>query len=232
MQNKYILSTAPVTESILRESEDMGIYIDVVSFIETREIEDEAVSIKIKELAKKEIVAIFTSKVAVGVVEKYITSPAKWKIYCVGEVTEKYIRKDIGNNIHGSENNASALAEIIIEDNVKNVIFFCGDIHREELPVKLKEAGIGVEEIVVYKTVETPHPIVKKYDGILFFSPSAVRSYFKLNSVLLLTNLFAIGSTTADEIKKYSNNDIIIADKPGKKELVKLMTEYYKHQAC
>jgi uroporphyrinogen-III synthase len=229
---KHILSTAALDESIVQETQAIDIYIDVIPFIETQEIVNEELSKKIDSLAKQELVAVFTSKVAIGMVAKYVSPSAHWKIYCVEGNTEEQLRKYFGDVIKGSANNASDLAEIIIRDKVAKVTFFSGDIHREELPVKLKEAGIELEEVVVYKTAETPQLIKKNYDGVLFFSPSGVRSFFTLNTVLISTNLFAIGSTTADEIKKYSNNDIITAEKPGKEELVKLMTEYYKEQAC
>ena len=232
MQNKYILSTAALDESIVREAKAIGIYIDIISFIETQEIANKDINKKLEGLAKQKLTAVFTSKMAVGMVAKYESSSTQWKIYCVGDNTEDQLIKYFGDCIKGSANNATELAEIIIRDKVAKVTFFCGDIHREELPVKLKEAGIQVEEVVVYKTIETPQLLKKNYDGVLFFSPSGVRSFFKLNPVQMSTNLFAIGSTTANEITKYSNNDIITADKPRKEELVKLMTEYYKQQAC
>ena len=41
------------------------------------------------------------------------------------------------------------------------------------------------------------------------------------------TILFAIGNTTATEIKKYTNNKIITGDEPGKENLVTEMIRYY-----
>ena len=35
----------------------------------------------------------------------------------------------------------------------------------------------------VYKTVEIRKKIKEKFDGIIFFSPSAVRSYVSINSL-------------------------------------------------
>ena len=66
-----------------------------------------------------------------------------------------------------------------------------------------------------------------EYFGILFFSPSAVQSFFSKNKVADKTILFAIGNTTANEIKKYSTNKIIISDEPGKENLVTKMIEYF-----
>ena len=52
--------------------------------------------------------------------------------------------------------------KIIKNSSIKNVIFFCGDKRRDELPENLIKNGINVEEIIVYKTMETPTFIDKK----------------------------------------------------------------------
>lgn len=44
-------------------------------------------------------------------------------------------------------------------------------------------------------------------------------SFFKINVVPRHTVLFAIGNTTADEIKKYSGNRIEISNEADKKSL-------------
>ena len=43
---------------------------------------------------------------------------------------------------------------------------------------------LSVDEVIVYKTIETPKVLTKQYDGILFFSPSAVKSFFSKNSIV------------------------------------------------
>jgi len=91
----------------------------------------------------------------------------------------------------------------------------------------LQQHDIEVNEIVVYQTVPVPHKISKPYHGILFFSPSAVESFFSNNKLPEQTVLFAIGNTTAKEIKKYTNNTIIISGQPGKENLVEAMMEYF-----
>jgi uroporphyrinogen-III synthase len=87
---------------------------------------------------------------------------------------------------------------------------------------------VGVKEIVVYKTIATPKKIEKKYDGILFFSPSAVKSFFQENKLDDQTILFAIGNTTADEVKKFSNSKIVVSDAPDKKTLLNKVFSYFQ----
>jgi uroporphyrinogen-III synthase len=72
------------------------------------------------------------------------------------------------------------------------------------------------------------HTIDKVYDGILFFSPSAVESFFSKNKLPEQTVLFAIGNTTAKTIhRRYCNNRIMISDQPGKDELIEQAIEYF-----
>jgi len=63
------------------------------------------------------------------------------------------------------------LANSIIEQNIPSVVFFCGNIRRDELPATLVVKGIEVKEVVVYETIETKKSIYKTYNGILFSVP-------------------------------------------------------------
>jgi uroporphyrinogen-III synthase len=108
------------------------------------------------------------------------------------------------------------------------VIFFCGDQRRDEMPDQLKINSIKVTEIVVYKTTLTPQKIEKKYEGILFFSPSAVKSFFQINEVPDQTVLFAIGNTTADELKSFSKNKIVTSDVPTRETLIDKVISYFQ----
>ena len=84
-----------------------------------------------------------------------------------------------------------ALAEKIIpEINDREVIFFCGNLRRNDLPDALRQKGITVREITVYQTSLTPVTIEKEYDAVLFFSPSAAESFFSKNSLPAKTVLF------------------------------------------
>jgi uroporphyrinogen-III synthase len=133
------------------------------------------------------------------------------------------------NAVEAAAPDATVLAQRIIKNKIEDkIIFFCGDRRRMELPVLLHENGIEIEEIEVYTTIETPQKIEKEYDGILFFSPSAVTSFFRNNSVSDKTTLFAIGNTTADEIKKYSRNKIVISDEATKKILIEEAIKFFQ----
>lgn len=178
----------------------------------------------------KHATVVFTSMNAVEVVALHLKKEKPdWNVYCIGIATNKLVRKHFGENIVISTAiNALELAKLIVAENLTNQLsFFCGEQRREELPIILRNNGIRVKELIVYQTTEVSYKVEKVYQGILFFSPSAVISFFKTNNLSGNTVLFAIGNTTAGELKKYSTNSIVVSDLPGKDYLVKKMIEYY-----
>jgi uroporphyrinogen-III synthase len=230
-QNKIdILCTRPLTEALIEEAANAGIVIDEIPFIETESILSVEVQQEIELAATEIATVVFTSMNAVDAVTIFLDGhQPEWTIYSIGTATARLITAYFGEErIAGTANDASALAELIAEDRFTDeVIFFCGDQRRDELPDILRQHDIEVNEIVVYQTIEVPRKIDKEYYGILFFSPSAVRSFFKANKLPEKTIVFAIGNTTANEIKKFSNSKIIISDEPGKENLVQKMMEYF-----
>lgn len=219
-----ILSTRPLPATMLEEAEQSGIRIDLISFIHTERIA--GLELQLQELAKKEIVAVFTS---VNAVQALSNCNPNWKIFCVADATQAAVRRSFENSeIAGTAQNASELADVIVNAGVKEVVFFCGDQRRAELPDKLKAANISIHEIIVYRTIATPKRIEKNYNGILFFSPSAAESFFQLNTVNPYTVLFAIGNTTGNAIKKFTGNAVITSDNPGKEELARHAITYFK----
>lgn len=228
--NINILSTRPLTASLVEEADTAGITIDELSFIETEPVLDIVVQQEIEQAYLRSATVVFTSMNAVdAVVTWQDEQQPDWVIYCIGNTTKQLVRENFGiNSVAGTAGSAAELAEKIVEEHdIKEVIFFCGDQRREELPAILSNNNIDVQEIVVYQTIPVHHKIEKTYAGILFFSPSAVESFFSKNKLPRQTILFAIGNTTATEIKKFTNNKIIISDEPGKENLVRQMIEFF-----
>jgi uroporphyrinogen-III synthase len=222
-----ILSTRPLSESIISEAAQQNIFIDCISFIETEPVKNPALSEKLQQLSSKNIEVVFTSMNAVEAVKDHLRFKPNWKIFSIGQTTKELIKEFFGeNSVVGTADDASQLANVIMEHHPKEVFFFCGDQRRDEMPQKLNEAGITLEEIVVYKTSSTSKKLNTEYDGVLFFSPSAVDSFFITNTVASDAIVFAIGNTTAAAVIERVNNKIVIADKPGKEELVKKMLAY------
>lgn len=230
-QNKItILSTRPIDAQLIEEAKRFHIETDVLSFIDTLAIRTIEVQQEIENALLQTATVIFTSINAVEAVADIMQDQQpSWKIYCLGNTTQKLVKKYFGETaLSGSANSAAQIADLIVENGtIDEVIFFCGDQRRDELPDILGKNGIVVNEIVVYETLAIPHKLNKQYQAILFFSPSAAASFFSKNKIKESVVLFAIGPTTATTIKQYCNNKIILADKPDKATLVRKVIEYF-----
>jgi uroporphyrinogen-III synthase len=171
------------------------------------------------------MIAIFTSVNAVTAIEG--EERPHWKIFSIGEATRRAVSERFGEHtIAGMANSAKELAETIIRSQPgleapMELWFFCGDRRREELPDRLKAAGWQVHEVIVYQTILTPHRIDKTYDAIVFFSPSAVESFFSMNTIQPHIPLFAIGRTTAAALQQRCSNPVTVSEHPDEKILIR-----------
>lgn len=225
-----ILSTRPITGAQLDNARKKGVDITVQSFIETTALQEIAVQQEIEWASVQETVVVFTSMNAVVAVTDMLDGHVpSWRIYCMGYATQKLVAEYFGEtSIAGTGASALELAETIIEEEPDELIFFCGNIRRDELPVKLSREGITVHEICVYETLATPHKMEKTFDGILFFSPSAAESFFSNNTIPPETVLFAIGQTTRDTLAHFTRNKIVVSKEPGKDEMVEQAVKYFR----
>ncbi len=228
--NVHILSTRPLGKSLVAEAHAAGIAIDELSFIETEPIQDITTQQEIEQAYLQSSTVVFTSMNAVDAVVAWQDGQQPdWVIYCMGNTTKEKLKENFGaHSVVGTANNAAELAELIAEESdADEIIFFCGEQRRDELPTILRKKGIEVQEIIVYETIHTPHKISKNYHGILFYSPSAVHSFFSTNKIAEQTILFAIGTTTAKAIQHYCNNTIITGNEPGKENLVRQAMDFF-----
>ena len=231
MQNKVqILSTKKISDTFIQLAAENNIFIDSLNFIEIEELISDEIKNRIIELSEKNINAIFTSSNAVNAVGKIVGKQANWKIFCIEPSTKNTVQNIFTNTlIAGTAKDAEELSQKIVQDkSVKQIVFFCGNQRRDLLPSQLRMNRIHVEELIVYNTIETPQTVTKKYDGILFFSPSAARSFFEENKISSETNLFAIGKTTAAELKNYSNNRTVISEIPDTQKLIAEVIKYFR----
>jgi uroporphyrinogen-III synthase len=171
---------------------------------------------------------IFTSQNAVqSILQHPKCNELKSKnVFSVGMKTKDLLTQN-GFNVIAYTGYASDLAEIIsLIYNKESYTFFCGNLRRAILPDTLKENGITFNEIEVYETNITSKKIKSKLDGILFFSPSGVESYLKLNTIKDET-CFCIGETTAESLENKKIKNIIIADKQSVENVIAEVLEYY-----
>jgi uroporphyrinogen-III synthase len=233
-QSIHILSTRPLPAGLIAQAAAFGIGLDTLSFISTAPIVDEDLIRGIRELALKPLVAVFTSMNAVEAVRGWLMTPPGWEVFCIGSATRRLVAGYFGEAaIAGTAASAGMLAETVrawegFGDGGREVFFFCGDHRREELPFLLRREGFTVNEWVVYRTTLTPRKVERVYDGIVFFSPSAVESYFSANTVPETTRLFAIGETTAASISGHCANPVVISDSAEKEVMIRRMIDYFQ----
>lgn len=186
-------------------------------------IEEDFIETKIKDFQLKNINQnlIFTSQNAVqSILQHPKCDELKSKnVFSVGIKTKDLLTEN-GFNVIAYTGYAADLAEIILLIYAKETFtFFSGNLRRDVLPSTLKENGIAFNEIEVYETLLTPKKINEKLDGILFFSPSAVESYLKLN-IIKNEMCFCIGETTAEALENKKIKNIIIAEKPTVEDVI------------
>lgn len=145
--------------------------------------------------------AIFTSGNALEALQRHPAAKAlaPRRAFCVGSKTRERL-ESAGWEVVASFGYAQQLANYLVEQYTGySFVFFCGESRMETLPEQLKTHGIPCHECLTYTTELTPQKLHKPYDGLLFFSPSAVKSFLKENR-FAGEKIICIGSTTQGAI--------------------------------
>lgn len=154
-------------------------------------------------------------------------------IFCVGEKT-KYLLEQLGLQVSVVANNAIELADALaarfsaVENSLKEISWFCGNLRNNDLPRIMAENGVLVTEYLVYETKFVPVKLDDVYDAILFFSPSGIKSYLKLNKTTLKP-VVCIGATTATEAIQHFDN-VYIADDTSVESVLEKVKEVLKSE--
>lgn len=226
-----ILCTRALSRQLIKTAEEKGFQIDVVPFIKIEPLQSDELTKVIRAFSAQSITAIFTSMNAAEAVIKELNGVKPlWTLFCIGSATRDTLVQYFGEGaITGVADNASYLAHTIVQTGTCNeAVFFCGDQRMNELPLILSEGKIKVREVIMYRTILVDNKISQSYQGVLFFSPSAVKSFFSNNVIDPQTVLFAIGQTTAGAIKKHTSNLVVTSSEAGKESLVKTMIAFYE----
>ena len=168
--------------------------------------------------------AIFTSQNGVNaVLEKAIKIE---NVYCVGKRTEKLLTKK-RVNVKYTGANATELGQYIIERASDRVFhYFCAKDRLDILPNILTLNAVKWYEIPVYKTLFIPKEYTQQFNGVLFFSPSGVESYFSINNEPEYS--FCIGNTTAETLKKYTTK-YTVASLPSVENVLIKAIKHFKN---
>ena len=167
---------------------------------------------------------IITSKNAIPAVREVLSSAKQ--VFCVGIKTEQLLREN-GVKQVVSKSNAAELAMYIVDHHKeKSFTFYCGALRRNELPERLQKHDVRLKEVVVYDTVLTEAVVKGSFDAILFFSPSAVKSYLAVNSMNDAV-AFCIGATTASVFNN-ENSVVRIANQPTIESTIVKAVKHFK----
>lgn len=209
-----------------------NIICDEFSFIKTEEALTEAIRVYILSIALNKKIVIFTSAQAVSAVVNCLEAVIPdWHIFCISGATKKAAGAYFGaEKIIGFADDAIGLVKEIEKLTAQEIVFFCGNKRLDTLPVMLSDKAFELNEVVVYETTLTPIKLLRKYQALLFFSPSGVESYLSENKIKEDVVLFSIGKTTAKALQQKAQNEIIISEQPDKNILVQTVIDFYKKQ--
>lgn len=157
---------------------------------------------------------IFTSRNAVDhyfrmAKELRADIPQTMKYFCMSESTAFYLQKYVQYRkrkiFHGKQN-FDDLMEIIRKHKEEKYLLPCSDIHKASISQLLDENEIIYKKGIFYRTLasDLSHVDIKKYNMLIFFSPTGIASLFKnfpgfeQNSTLI----GAFGPTTGNAVKE------------------------------
>jgi len=180
------------------------------------------------QLKKLPDLLLFTSQNAVESVlnNEKVNDLKNIPAICVGSKTRKLLEEN-DFKVLETEEYAQQLAPTIQEKYSKeHIAFFAGNIRRNTLPEAMQEKDISFDEYLVYQNDESSVKIEAKTDGIIFYSPSGIKSYLKQNTITDQM-CFCIGTTTADALKGITEN-IVIANQQTIENVIIQCINHYK----
>jgi len=175
--------------------------------------------------SKMENVVITSKNAVASILNNMSSDQLKFKnIYCVGRRTKRLVEQKIGK-VKYADKNAKKLAEYLVNYiEGTEVTYFCSDLRLDDLPTILEENHIKVNEVEAYSVKFDAVKVDDTADGVMFYSPSTVKSYMLKNEAKPIA--FCIGETTANEARKYFK-DVRVAKVPTVESVIELVNQHY-----
>ena len=203
MKNKRILSTKILNKDELNQLDLYGHEVEQGNFIKVLE--------KKFSINLDNEILIFSSQNAVNSFFSQFQNITTRNCICVGEKTKELLeqkKQNVINFFMSSRDMVEFLKRNLLG---KKFIFFTGNQRMNNIENFFDNQNDNFRVVEVYKSY-CNSKIFKNLDIALFFSPSGVRCFAELNSFENV-DCFAIGESTARELKNYTKN-IHIAKKP------------------
>lgn len=197
-----------------------------------------------KELRKEKInfadftAVIFTSRTAIDhffriCEELRHEMSAETKYCCNTESTALYLQKYIQyrkRKIFFGKPGSTTLPDILKKHSAEKFIFPCSDVSKDDLPLKLREAGYKVTDCIMYRTVcsDLSDLADVNYDVIAFFSPSGIKSLFQNFPDFAQNNtrIAAFGPSTHQAVRDAGLRLDIAAPRPEAPSMTMAIEEY------
>ena len=132
---------------------------------------------------------IFTSRTAIDHFfrisqELRLTIPDSMKYFCISESTAFYLQKYIvyrKRKIFYADGRFTDLVNVMKKHKDEHFLVPLSDIHKQEIPKLLEKEGYKYSKAILYRTVSSDLSdlIDIKYDVLVFFSPSGIKSLFQ-----------------------------------------------------
>lgn len=163
---------------------------------------------------------IFTSKNGVlGFLKNGFTFRKNQNIFTVGSKTKQFVEEN-GGEVSANFKNMEELSQHLKNISEKETfLHFCGNLALDTLENSLE----NYRKIEVYETELLNPKISEKYDAVVFFSPSSVRSFAAENS-FEKKKVFSIGETTSQEIRKCTENEVFTSEKNNLEDLLSVIS--------
>jgi len=223
------LSTKKLRPSVLETAMAGGIHIHDLDFIRIRKHVSPETA---QALADCRDQIVFTSSHAVqafalNLKESGLTAQTQ-QVFCLAGKTLNAVRRLLNPKKICVAGDAFSLAQLILDTGpTAPLSFVCGSRRRDELPELLKKHDIVLREVHVYDTLIEPKPVRLAYEGVLFFSPSGVEAFFQVNVLREGIVCFSVGATTANELRRLTNNSVIVAAQTSQESVLDSVINYF-----
>jgi uroporphyrinogen-III synthase len=116
--------------------------------------------------------------------ETRFTVPESMKYFCLTEAIAYYLQKYVvfrKRKIFHGKQKIQDLMDVIKKNKDEKFVIPCSDIHKNDIPDVLDEAGIKYSKAIMFKTVSDNLSDLAdvKYDMLAFFSPQGIESLFE-----------------------------------------------------
>ena len=119
---------------------------------------------------------------------------------------------------------AAVAAEMVREGMAGPVLFPCGEIRRDELPTRLRQEGIEVDEVVCYRSIvageEAACEAVRRAGILIVASPTVAELLARASAPAPRPSLLAVGPTTAAAARAAGWSPAAVAEHPDVDALV------------